>query len=77
MNYQEKVELHERAKRIVASSLSWKEKYDMIFSSDVSDKVDFDWYDPDMDYEDDVRAFMVGFQEYMVKQSIIEREINY
>ena len=51
MDYKELKELHKRAKRIIASDLDWDVKYDMIFSEDMSHKVDFEWYDPDMDSE--------------------------
>jgi radical SAM superfamily enzyme YgiQ (UPF0313 family) len=70
--------IHERAKRIVSSDLSWKDKYNMIFSDDVSGKVIhlFDYYDPDSDYDDDVIAFMNGFDEYMIKHNIIITQID-
>jgi len=77
MNYEEINEIYQKAKRIVASDLDWKEKYDMIFSDEISMKVQFDYYDPDMDYEDDVLAFMNGFDEYMKKQEIIEKQITF
>lgn len=76
MNYQEKNKIYERAKRIVASDLDWSDKYDMIFSEEVSRKFDFDWCDPDCSYEDDVIAFMNGFDEYMRKQTIIFQQID-
>lgn len=77
MNYEEKLNIYEKAKRIVASDLEWKEKYDMIFSEEISQKVKFDWCDPDCDYDDDVLAFMQGFDEYMQKQEIIKNQIDY
>ena len=72
MNYKELKELHKRAKRIIASDLDWDKKYDLIFSEDMSHKVEFDWCDPDMDYEDDVMAYMNAFDDCMV-----ECKINY
>ena len=43
-------------------SLTWGQKYDLIFSPEISqtihELVHLDYYDPDMDYEDDVRAFV-------------------
>lgn len=76
MSYEEKKKIYERAKRIVASDLDWSDKYDMIFSEEISRKVNFDWLDPDCDYEDDVRAFMIGFDAYMIKQEIIFNQID-
>jgi hypothetical protein len=76
MDYKELKELHKRAKRIIASDLEWKQKYYLIFSEDISDKVKFDWCDPDMDYEDDVRAWMDGFDEHMRIQKIIAQQID-
>jgi hypothetical protein len=58
------IAIYERAVKIYESNLSWKDKYDLIFSDEISQRVDFEWYDPDMDYEDDAHAFMVGFEEY-------------
>lgn len=77
MNYKEKLEIYERAQRIVKSDLEWEEKYDMIFSSEISQRFNFDWYDPDCDYEDDVWAFMSAFDEYMKKQLIIKDQIDF
>lgn len=76
MDYAEKKRTYERAKRIVASDLEWNEKYDMIFSDEVSRKLKFDWCDPDSGYDDDVRAYMEGFDEYMRKQEIIATQID-
>jgi len=76
MDYIELKQLHKRAKRIIASDLEWNQKYDLIFSEEMSDKVKFDWYDPDMDYEDDVMAWMNGFDEYMRIQKIIAQQID-
>ncbi len=76
MNYEEKKGIYDRAKRIVASDLPWNEKYDMIFSNEISGNFNFDWYDPDMDYEDDVLAFMSAFDKHMEKQLIIKNQID-
>lgn len=75
MDYQEKEKIYQRAKKIVASDLEWEDKYDMIFSDDVSKKVRFDYYDPDTSYQEDVEAFMYGFEEYMEKERIIFNQI--
>jgi hypothetical protein len=76
MNYKELKDLHKRAKKIIASDLDWEIKYNMIFSEDISDKVKFDWTDPDMDYEDDVRAWMDGFDKHMHIEKIIAQQID-
>jgi len=76
MNYQEMVEIYQKAKRIVSSKLDWEDKYDMIFSDEISKKFKFDWFDPDTSYKEDVLAFMVGFDEYMKKQQIIKTQID-
>ena len=76
MNYKELKELHKRAKRIIASDLNWEQKYDLIFSDDMSMKVKFDWCDPDMDYEDDVMAWMDGFNRHMRVEKIIAQQID-
>jgi hypothetical protein len=77
MTYKELKDLHKKAKRIIESDLEWDIKYNMIFSEDMSQKVDFDWVDPDIDYEDDVRAWMSGFDEHMRIQKIIAQQIEY
>lgn len=77
MNYKEKMEIYERAKRIVASDLQWDEKYDMIFSEDISRKFSLDYYDPDTSYKEDVMAFMNALDEYMGKLYIISKQIDY
>lgn len=75
MNYQEKEKIYQRAKKIVASDLEWEDKYDMIFSDEVSKKVRFDYYNPDTSYQEDVEAFVYGFEEYMEKERIIFNQI--
>lgn len=77
MNYEEKKKIYERAKRIIASDLEWEEKYDMIFSEEISRKFSLDYYDPDTSYEEDVMAFMNALDEYMRKQDIISKQIDY
>ena len=59
-----------KAEIIVESDMSWEEKYDLIFSSEISQKVcklarGFDYYDPDTTYEEDVMAFFNSFKEYL------------
>lgn len=77
MNYEEKKKIYERAKRIITSDLEWEEKYDMIFSEEISRKFSLDYYDPDTSYEEDVMAFMNALDEYMRKQDIISKQIDY
>lgn len=59
--------LAKRARNIVDSKLSWKDKYDLIFSQSISQPIfrffksmnlDFNYDDPDSSYEDDVLAFV-------------------
>lgn len=73
LTYEEKVKIYEEAKGIFSSSISWEEKYDLIFSNNISKKMDFDWYDPDCGYDDDVIAFMNAFDSYMIKQEKLHK----
>ncbi len=50
--------------------------FDMIFSKEVSRNFSFDWCDPDMDYEDDIYAYMQGFDKYMDSEKIIHLQID-
>jgi hypothetical protein len=54
---------------IIESDLSWEEKYDKIFSNEISRRVysmtSHNWYDPDTTYEEDVMAFYNSFTEYL------------
>lgn len=68
MNYEEKNKIYNRAKRIITSDLDWKEKYNMIFSEEISHKFSLNYYGPDTSYEEDVLAFMNALDEYMIKQ---------
>ena len=76
MDYKELKDLHKIAKQIITSDLDWEVKYDMIFSKDMSLMVNFSWNDPDMDYEDDVKAWMNGFDEHIGVQKIIAQQLN-
>lgn len=74
MEYSEKLRIYERAKRIVESNeIDWDDKYDLIFSEEISQKFNFDYYDPDTSYKEDVEAFISAFDEYMRKQKIISQ----
>jgi hypothetical protein len=57
--------IYNEARRIFDSNLSWEAKFDLIFSDNVSKKVDLDWRDPDLSYEADVTSFMDKFDRYM------------
>ena len=66
--------LQTKANKIYESNeLSWKEKYDLIFSDNISKKIhniiDLDYYNPDMDYEDDVSAFMSALNDYVNRKA--------
>lgn len=65
---QTELEVYHKAKEIVASTLSWEEKYDKIFSEEISQQFSFEYYDPDTSYQEDVMAFMNALDEYMKKQ---------
>lgn len=59
--------------RIYNSDLSWEAKFDLIFSSEGSQKFcklarHFDWYDPDTTYEEDVSAFFYAAKSYLYGQ---------
>lgn len=63
-------------KRITHSDLDDKMKYELIFSKNISDKISFlfdrlniqfDYYDPDTSYEEDVLAFHYALQEQLEK----------
>ena len=73
MNYEERSEIYERAKRIIAADLEWRKKYDMIFSEEVSRKFSLSYYDPDTSYEEDVMAFMRALDEHMREQEVISK----
>ena len=75
--YEQKRAAYERARRIYESSLEWEQKYDMIFSKEISHLFKFDWYDPDSSYEDDVIAYMQALEAHMITEDIIHREIDF
>lgn len=56
------------AERIFASHATWRTKFDMIFSADVSGAVSeligkLDYYDPDMSHQEDVTAYVMALRE--------------
>jgi hypothetical protein len=61
---------------ILAMDMPWKDKYDLIFADRRSGVVysafaqlnlSFEWPDPDLDYEDDARAFAHALDERMTQ----------
>ena len=62
--------LNKKANEIYSNiSLTWKQKFDLIFSDEISQKVfdliNLDYYCPDTSYEEDVIAFMDAFNKYI------------
>jgi len=53
---------------IKTDTLKWSEKYDLIFSDNISGKVTLDYVDPDTSYEDDINAFMKALNEQIANQ---------
>ena len=53
--------------------LEWSEKYNMIFSSNISlrvfELINLDYYDPDTSYEEDVMAFASALNEWVNRVS--------
>lgn len=52
--------------------LSWEDKYNLIFSDNISTKIykelkafniKFEYFDPDQDYEDDIDAYVSALKE--------------
>lgn len=48
---------------------AWTELYDTVFSDKISKKIHlvypgFTWYDPDTSYQEDVTAYIRGFEDY-------------
>ena len=69
---EELLKLHDKAKEIVQSNLSWEAKYDIIFSEVLAKRVyeiarGFSYYDPDSSYEADVMAFYNAFTDYITE----------
>ena len=74
MNINEKIEIYNKAVRIwEADDLSDDEKYDLIFSDEISRNFNFDWYDPDTSYEEDVNAYMWALEEHINKLKRINK----
>ncbi len=65
-------EIHRQMNRIINNNkLNWSEKYDLVFSKQISSRVfeliPLDYYDPDCGYDDDVLAFAGAFNKFMAK----------
>lgn len=69
-------QVHKVIDRVIASEEipeydKWRFIYDYVFSEHCSRKVyeihSFDWCDPDMDYRDDVMAFVNAFDGEVIK----------
>lgn len=69
--YSEFKQLAEKVIRIGRDArLTWRQRYTMIFCEEVSSKmwklnVGFEYYDPDMDYSDDVMALVSALEEFL------------
>jgi len=53
---------------------AWQQLYDKVFSDEISRAIckkfpNFDWYDPDTSYYDDVCAFIEAFKKYAKNNS--------
>lgn len=62
------IRLADEALRIKESNVSWETKYALIFSYNVAGEIrkthiDFEWYDPDTSYQEDVVAFVNAVTE--------------
>ena len=73
--------LIDKAIHIYESDLSWEEKYDLIFSAQISRKIfkliRLDYYDPDTTYEADCEAFISALREAKEKYSRIEQGLKF
>ena len=58
-----------RLLRFFTSDVDWKIKYDTIFTMGIGSKIieagfDFNWYDPDTSYEEDVTYYFRALQDF-------------
>lgn len=73
--YKELLILDEKVQRLMdEKEVDWETKFDLIFSKHVSRRIfslfkelniNFDYYDPDGSYEEDVKAFRSALDEKM------------
>lgn len=72
---QDPLQLLEQVRQIVdRDDLSWRAKYDLVFRPEVSGQLcdllsGFSFCDPDMDYRDDVTAFLSQLEDYLAPES--------
>lgn len=68
----ELLDLFVKTAHIMESDFSWEEKYDLIFSEEISKRVfaitPNSWYDPDTTYQEDVEAFYDQFKEQVKRE---------
>ena len=68
--------IYTKCERIVDSDLTWDEKYDLIFSEEISktvhDLIKLDYYDPDTSYEVDVQAFVQALKDKVARMAMID-----
>lgn len=66
-------DLIKRAEAIYNSDADWKIKYELIFNLNIWQKirwelgVNFEWYDPDTTYQEDITAYFYALMEFREK----------
>ena len=67
----EMIDIFQKMKSIIYDdSLEWEEKFQLVFSNEISNKIyllvtSLDYYDPDSGYQDDTLAFYQAVKEYL------------
>ncbi len=77
MTYKKEKKIYERVKRIITSDLTWEDKYNMIFSKEISWRFSFKYHYPNTSYEENVMAFKYALDVHMEKQDMIAKQIDY
>lgn len=75
----EVIKIYNKALKIQESEkMDWEEKFEIIFSDDISGKIiqELDYYDPDASEEEDIDAFMNAFDRYIDRQEEILKELE-
>ncbi len=75
----ELIKLYNKALKVSESEkMTWDEKYDILFSDDISGKIiqELDYYDPDGSPKEDCDAFMTAFERYVDRQEEILEELG-
>lgn len=68
---QELQRLCDELMEVLSSNLSWKEKYEVVFSTNRNQiepllkPYEFEYYDPDTTYEEDAKAYVYALQEFL------------